>query len=361
MTLNDISKYYDKVTFAVLILLVITGIVLIFSASSGMGQSYGGKQIAWFVFSLAVFILVFSIKTEIAFRYCFLAYVVLAGGLAAQIVAGEIISGTKSWIKTGFFYIQVSEFIKVPLALYLAKTLTKMSVIGWREFIKLVIILGIPFVLIGLQPDMGTAFMLTSFFLVAVILKKIKPAIVIFTILMMVAGSFVTWNYLLKPYQRDRIISFLNPEKYRKSSGYQIIQSRIAIGSGGLQGKGYLNGTQSQYKFLPTRHTDFIVSVLGEEFGFLGISFLFLLFFILFYRQFNFKAQSDEEYYFIFLFNGIILFQFLINILMTLGYVPVLGIPLPFVSYGGSSMLAFFIGEALIFRMKMNNYLYEDY
>jgi rod shape determining protein RodA len=361
MLFQDISKYFDKWTFAVLLTLVGTGIILIFSASSGMGQSYGGKQIAWFLFSLAVFTVVFYIKTEIAFRFCFGAYIVLTVILAAQIVTGEIISGTKSWIKTGFFYIQVSEFIKVPLALYLAKTLTKMSIIRWREFFKLGAIIGIPFILIGLQPDMGTAFMLTAFLVFAVILKRIKPIIVVFSIVLLLAGSFVTWNYLLKPYQRDRVISFLNPEKYKKSTGYQIIQSRIAIGSGGLKGKGYLNGTQSQYKFLPTRHTDFIVSVLGEEFGFLGISFLFLLFFTLFYRQFNFKAQSDEEYYFIFLFNGIILFQFLINILMTLGFVPVLGIPLPFVSYGGSSLLAFFIGEALIFRMKINNYLYEDY
>jgi rod shape determining protein RodA len=304
------------------------------------------------------FAIVFRIKTEFIFRFGFVVYIVFCGILAAQIVAGEIIAGTRSWIKTGFFNIQVSEFIKIPLALFMAKTLTRISYIGWPEFFKIALILGTPFLLIAMQPDMGTAFMLTSFFLIAIILKRIKPVIVIVGLLALIIFSFTTWNYILKPYQRDRIVSFINPEKYKKSSGYQIIQSRIAIGSGGLTGKGYLNGTQSQYKFLPTRHTDFIVSVLGEEFGFLGISFLFLLFFILFYRQFNFKAQTDEEYYFVYLFNGIILFQFLINILMTMGFVPVLGIPLPFVSYGGSSMLAFFIGEAMIFRIKINNYLY---
>jgi rod shape determining protein RodA len=345
-------------TFFILLALSVFGIILIYSASSGMNQSYWGKQIIWLGISLVAFVVAFKIKTELTFRFSLLFYIILCTILAAQIAAGEIISGTKSWIKTGFFYIQVSEFIKIPLALYLAKTLARISVIGWREAFKLSVIIGCPFLLIGLQPDMGTAFMLISFLLFIVILKRIKPVIIIFSLLAVIAASYLTWNYLLKPYQRNRIVAFLNPEKYKKSTGYQIIQSKIAIGSGGLAGKGYLNGTQSQYKFLPTRHTDFIVSVLGEEFGFLGISFLFLLFFILFYRQFNYKSQSDEEFYFVFLFNGLILFQFLINILMTMGFVPVLGIPLPFVSYGGSSLLAFFIGEAMIFRIKINNYLY---
>ncbi len=358
MNIKDTYKYFDKYTFLTLICLVLTGLALIYSASSGMNHSYWGKQLLWFIFSLVVFFIVFKMKTELIFRYAVIIYTVVIVILAAQILMGEIIAGTKSWIKTGFFSIQVSEFVKIPIALFMAKMLTKMSRIEWRDFFKLGMIIIAPFILIAMQPDMGTAFMLMSFLVMAVYLKKIKPVIVIVCLVFIVLGSFTTWNYILKPYQRERIVSFMNPGKFKKSSGYQIIQSKIAIGSGGLAGKGYLNGTQSQYKFLPTRHTDFIVSVMGEEFGFLGISFLFLLFFALFYRQFNFKAQTDEEYYFVYLFNGIILFQFLINILMTMGFFPVMGIPLPFVSYGGSSLLAFFSGEAMIFRIKINNYLY---
>jgi rod shape determining protein RodA len=360
--MKDFFKYFDKFSFLILMGLVFTGIVLIYSASSGMNRAYWTRQLIWLVIALLGFAVAFRIKTELVFRYAVVVYIFLIVILFAQILAGEIVSGAKSWIKTRLFNIQVSEFIKVPLALYLAKVLTKMSRIEWKDFFKLVAILGVPFLLIALQPDLGTAFMLTSFFLVAVLLKGIKPVIIIFCVVVVIAGSYITWNYvlnMLKPYQRGRIISFLNPEKYKKSTGYQIIQSKIAIGSGGLTGKGYLKGTQSQYKFLPTRHTDFIASVLGEEWGFMGISFLLILFFILFYRQFNFKAQSDEEFYFVYLFNGIILFQFLVNILMSIGLVPVLGIPLPFVSYGGSSLLAFFIGEGLIFRSKINTYLSE--
>jgi len=118
-----------------------------------------------------------------------------------------------------------------------------------------------------------------------------------------------------------------------------------------------LQGSQSRYQFLPARHTDFIVSVIGEEFGFVFISALFFVFFLIFYRQFHFNFQNDEEFYFVYLFNGLIVFQFLVNVLMAIGFFPVLGVSLPFVSYGGSSLLSFFIGEAIIFRVKINNYL----
>lgn len=357
--MKDFFKFFDKFTFLTLVLLTLTGIILIYSAAQTLEQPYFTRQLLWLFVSIIAFFLFFRIKTEFFFNASFFIFAVLVAILVLQIVTGRIISGTKSWIKMGFFNIQVSEFIKIPIALYMAKLLTKMSVIGWRGFIRLLTIVGVPFVLIALQPDLGTAFMLGSFLIFAILLKKIKPAIIIFTLAALTAGAFTAWNYVLKPYQKARIMSFLNPEKYKQSAAYQVIQSKIAVGSGGLTGKGYLNGTQSQYKFLPTRHTDFIVSVLGEEFGFLGISFLFLLFFILFYRQFNIKTESDEEFYYVYLFTGLILFQFLVNILMSIGFFPVMGIPLPFVSYGGSSLLAFFIGEALIFRIKINTFLNE--
>jgi len=357
--MKDLYKYFDKITFLIYLMLMITGIVMIKSAASGLTDNYGNRQILWALASVIAFFIFFKLKTEMIFRFAFAAYALLVVALAIQIIAGEIVSGTKSWIKTGFFSIQISEFIKIPVALYLAKTLTKFPQIQWKNFFKILIIVGIPFLLIALQPDLGTASMLGAFVLFSAVIKKIKPIIIIVSLLVVAAGFFTTWNLILKPYQRDRIISFLNPEKYKQSTGYQIIQSKIAIGSGGLTGKGYRQGTQSQFKFLPTRHTDFIISVIGEELGFLGISYLFILFFSMFYRQFNCKTESDEELYYVILFTGIILFQFLVNILMTIGFLPVLGIPLPFISYGGSSLLAFSIGLAIIFRIKINNYLNE--
>jgi rod shape determining protein RodA len=249
--------------------------------------------------------------------------------------------------------------MKIALAIVLSKYISKIRKIEWKEFFMIGIILGIPFVLIALQPDMGTASVFASLFLTAVLLKGIKKSIIVFLIITITFSSFLLWNYFLKPYQKDRITSFLNPEKYSRSSGYQIIQSKIAIGAGGINGKGYLKGSQSKYKFLPTRHTDFIISLLGEEFGFLGISFFLLLYFIFFYRQFSFITESEEELNLAYLLLGAVFFQFLINVLMSIGLIPILGLPLPFVSYGGSSMLGFYILEGIIFKIRINSYLNE--
>jgi len=356
---SDFVKFFDKTTFAVLVLIVLLGAMLVFSASHAGENNYFMMHLIKIGISMALFSAVFFFKLETIHRWSVGLYIILILILIVQLLTGKIISGTKSWIKMGVLSIQVSEFIKIPLALILARYLSRISILSWKEFFRLGMLVMIPFVLIALQPDMGTAFILVSFIVFAILLKKIKPLIVITSLVIIVAGSFLMWNYMLKPYQKDRIISFANPAKYSKSSGYQIIQSKIAFGSGGLTGKGYLKGSQSRYKFLPTRHTDFIASVLGEEFGFLGISSLLLLFFILFFRQFNIRVNSSEEFYFIYLFTGLILFQFLVNILMVTGLFPVLGIPLPFVSYGGSSMLAFSIGEGIIFKMKVENFLQQ--
>ncbi|MCK4836741.1 MAG: rod shape-determining protein RodA, partial [Candidatus Aminicenantes bacterium] len=322
-------------------------------------QSNFTKQIVWFVISLVLFFVIFRIKTETLFNWRYIIFWFLVASLAILLIAGMIVSGVKSWFKIGFISIQCSEFIKIPLALIFAKTLAKISIINLKILLKLLMIVGIPFGLITLQPDLGTASILATFIIICLFLKRVKFSVVLILVLIFSSGLYLAWNYILKSYQKDRIISFINPQKYRHSTGYQIIQSKIAIGSGGLMGKGYLKGSQSQYKFIPTRHTDFIIAVLGEEMGFMGISFLFILFLILFYRQFNLKAQMDEEFYFVYLFNGLILFQFFINVLMSIGYFPILGVPLPFVSYGGSSLLSFFIGEAIIFKIKINPFINE--
>ena len=355
--MKDFIKYFDKVTFLILIFLVSIGIMIIYSASHGLSQSYHLKQILWLCISLIAFLIVFRMKSEVIFKSAIPIFIALVFVLFFQIIAGRIISGTRSWMKIGFLSVQFSEFIKIPLALLVAQMLAKSTIIDWKTFAKLLAVVGLPFMLIALQPDMGTAFILISVLLISVLLKRIRIWVLIISLLVGMAGAVLTWNYVLKPYQKERIRSFINPSQYKKSSGYQIIQSKIAIGSGGLYGKGYLKGSQSEYRFLPTQHTDFVFSVLGEELGFMGVTGLFFLFFVLFYRQLFFKTESASEFYFVCIFNGLIFFQFLINILMSIGLLPVLGIPLPFVSYGGSSLLAFFIGEGIIFRVRINSYI----
>jgi rod shape determining protein RodA len=355
--MKDYFKYFDKFTFVLLLALTLIGIFFIYSAGFPLKETNYLKQAAWMLFSLIVFFIVFFLKIDFIFNYAFAAYLGLLAILALQLLLGHTLAGTKSWFRLGSIGMQFSEFVKIPLALFLAKTMVGFQLINWKEFLKLIILIAAPVFLIVLQPDLGVSFVLCSFLPVIVLLKKIRPLILVTSLILVLLCGMVGWNSLLKDYQKNRVISFLNPAKYKTSSGYQIIQSRIAIGSGGLGGKGYLNGSQSQYQFLPVRHTDFIVSVIGEEMGFVNIAILFFMFFIVFYRQFKFKFQSDEEFYFIYLFNGLIFFQFLINVAMVIGFFPVLGISLPFVSYGGSSLLSLFIGEAIIFRIKINNYL----
>jgi rod shape determining protein RodA len=355
--MKDYFKYFDKFTFVLLILIATIGIFLVFSAGYPLKEINYLKQAAWLVFSVVVFFMVFSLKIDFIFRNAFAAYIALLGILALQILVGHTVAGTKSWFRLGSIGMQFSEFVKIPLALFLAKAMTGFQKINWRVFIKLIALIAAPVFLIVLQPDFGVSFVLCSFIPVILLLKKIRPLILVSSLILVLLCGMVGWNSLLKDYQKTRVISFLHPAKYKTSAGYQIIQSRIAIGSGGLMGKGYLKGSQSQYQFLPARHSDFIISVIGEELGFVSIAVLFFMFFVVLYRQFKFNFQNDEEFYFIYLFNGLILFQFLINVAMAVGFLPVLGISLPFVSYGGSSLLSFFIGEAIIFRIKINNYL----
>jgi rod shape determining protein RodA len=355
--MKDYVKYFDKFTFALLLLLALTGIFLIYSAGQSTLETHYLKQAAWLAFSLLVFFIVFSLKIDFIFRKAFAAYLVLLVILALQIAVGGTVARTKSWFRLWGIGFQFSEFVKVPLAIYLAKFLAQIEAVNGRAFLKIMAVILVPVALIVLQPDMGVSFILCGAIPLVVLLKKVRPALLVITILLVVCGGFASWHSLLKPYQKNRIVSFLNPSKYKDSTGYHIIQSKIAIGSGGLAGKGFLKGSQSRYQFLPARHTDFIVSVIGEELGFIGTSFLFFIFFLVFYRQFRFNFQNDEEFYFVFLFNGMILFQFLVNVSMAIGFFPVLGISLPFVSYGGSSLLSFFIGEAIVFRIKINNYL----
>lgn len=359
--MKDHLKFFDKLAFTAMLLLTLVGVVLIYSAAHPLGQPYHWRQLLWLAISLIAFFVVFSGKVESYFRYGLLLYGALCLMLVVQILfsrfTGRTIAGTAAWTRIGGLSMQFSELVKVPVALLLAKFLTTFDIIDWRIYGKLLLIVGAPVLLIVLQPDMGVSFILLSYVLIAILLKGIRWQIVAVTLIVLAGIGYVGWKHYLKPYQKSRLVSFVNPEKFKESSGYHVIQSRIAIGSGGLTGKGYLKGSQSQYQFLPTRHTDFIISVAGEEFGFMGISFLFMLYFVLFYRQFRFKFENDEEFYFIFLFNGLIFFQFLINTCVAIGLFPVLGIPLPFVSAGGSSLLSFYIGEAIIFKIKINSYL----
>jgi rod shape determining protein RodA len=345
-------KYFDLISLGVILFLTLFGIVMIYSAGFSQGGNYWLKQLIFLIFSLGIFVFILFWKLKFWFSRSLLFYFMVIALLVFQLFFGRYIAGTRAWLRFGPLGLQVSEFVKIFLALALAKFLTGIERIGWLEFAKITLLIALPMGLIILQPDFGIALTLAAFVVVLPFLKPVRKSIIAVALLIFLAGGYFAWNHFLRPYQKSRIISFLKPEMDKSKSGYQVWQSKIALGSGGLFGRGYLQGTQSQFQFLPVRHNDFILALVGEELGFFWISMLLFAFMLLFYRQLFFHYGEDEQFYFVIIFNFLIFFQLVINTLMVAGFFPVIGIPVPFVSYGGSSLLSFFIGEAIIFKIK---------
>ena len=290
------------------------------------------------------------------------------GSLALLIytpLAARRIAGAKSWISLGPINIQPSELIKIVVIVAMARYLTELHIRGYltlSQIAKAAFVCGVPMGLILLQPDMGTALSYLPILLVGVFLRGIRPKLIVSVVLILLLVAPVGWfvaKDLLKPHQKERILTFLDPSLDPQGKGFQVQQSKIAIGSGGFLGKGIFEGSQNQLGFLPARHTDFIFSVVGEEMGFVGIVItLGLLGFILFRSLYN--AQTARDSLGMFIILGVVavyFFHMVVNVAMVIGFFPVVGIPLPFLSYGGSSILTAFIGLGLVISVKRRRYV----
>lgn len=281
--------------------------------------------------------------------------------LVMVLLFGRLTAGTKSWIKLPFFQIQPSEITKIVVILLLAYLFKELRnpLISMKSSLLSSGLIMVPCMLVALQPDLGTALtyvpILLGAFLLAGVNKKIVALLIIFALVLGLSG----WNFFLKDYQKDRIKTLIFPKKDPLGAGYHTLQSKIAIGSGGLFGKGYKKGTQSQLKFLPARHTDFIFSVIGEEFGFVGVVGVLFFYFLFISRLLHsiYKSRNRAGVYLIFMVFLMFVTQFLINVLMTVGLFPVAGIPLPLYSYGGSSLLTSYIAVALVLNVKMRRFV----
>jgi rod shape determining protein RodA len=280
--------------------------------------------------------------------------------LAGILLFGQLTAGTKSWIVLPFFQIQPSELGRIAVILVLAYIFSeyKKDTLSVGLGLAGSLVVGVPVLLIALQPDLGTALTYLSLLLAAFVLAGLKKKTVIVLVVLALLFGAVGWSVLLKDYQRDRLTTLVTPEKDPLGSGYHITQSKIAVGSGGLLGKGYKKGTQSQLRFLPARHTDFIFSVIGEEFGFIGVIAAFLCYFLFLRRLFQSVTKSRDRagVYIIFMVSVMIAFQFFINVFMTIGFFPVAGVPLPLMSYGGSSLLTNFLAVSLVINVKMRRF-----
>lgn len=338
------------------LLISLLGCLALFSASSGETTYFAYKQgvILGVCFCVSVIISLISIKffhkvTYYLYFFCFVLLVVAD-------IAGHNAMGAQRWLNLGIFNIQPSEWSKIAIIMALASYFDKIRY-NERKGIKMLLLplllIILPVVLILHQPNLGMAAVIVlisvSMFFAAGV-NKLKFFIVFACILLVTP---VVWNNFLHDYQKKRILTFLDPEKDTLGAAYNVIQSKITIGSGGLYGKGFLNGTQNQFGFLPEKHTDFIFAILAEEFGFFAVLFVLFLYWLLIALCYivAMKAQTHYAALLVFGICSMIFVQLFINIGMITGLLPVVGIPLPFMSYGGSNLSSVFIGIGLVLNV----------
>ena len=358
MTIRE--KLYN-ISFSYVMFIVILaaiGIVMLYSAANGNWSPWAINQLIRFGMGFAVMIVLALTDIKLLLRYAYVFYFITLILLVVVEVAGHTGMGATRWINLGFIKLQPSEFMKIAMVLVLARyfhTSSLQSIESVRGIIPPLLMAIFPAFLIVLQPDLGTALMLlftTGAIFFAVGVQVWKFAVVFI-------GGLVTipfaWHFL-HDYQQNRVLTFLNPERDPLGAGYHIIQSKIALGSGGVFGKGFLKGSQSHLNFLPEKHTDFIFTMLSEEFGLVGAVLVVILNILILAYSYSFALKSTSYFgkllaiglatnYFMYVF---------INIAMVLGLLPVVGIPLPLISYGGTVMLSIMASFGIILCVHIN-------
>ena len=317
------------------------------------------RQLLWLGIGAALMVLFVVIDYHVFFDIAPILYAIGIVMLLYLLFWGRLTANVKSWIHIGAFQFQPSEFMKIFTALMLARFFDNhdAAYLNLRSFLRIMLIVGLPVGLIIIQPDFGTA--ATFFPLVAVamffggIRWRIWAAMVVIVAIVGVGGYG-----LLKPYQKDRVVTFLDPARDPLGKGYQVTQAKIAIGSGGIHGKGFRQGTQAKLEFLPARHTDFIFAVLGEEWGFIGVTIVLALYLFLIAQALTFAKHARDRggAFLLICLISFFIFHVLINVSMQIGVLPTTGIPLPLISYGGSSTMMFLIAIGLMLNVDMRRF-----
>ena len=352
-------KELDFILLTSVLLLSILSLFVMYSTDGGEilfhTKSHFSKIILFF--PLMIFIAFFNIKWWHNFSYLFYVSVILL--LIYVSFFGIKSSGSRRWMDLYLFNLQPSELMKIAIILCLAKYYHRIkieNVNSITSIMTVVTIILIPIIMVLSQPDLGTSILIAASGLIVLWLGGVKIKYFIYSfIVFLISLPFVI--SFLKPYQKLRILTFLDPDRDPLGAGYQIIQSKIAIGSGGLDGKGFLKGTQSYLDFLPEKHTDFIFTLFSEEFGFIGSVVLLILYSIIIIRILRIGAISRSNFsrLFCFGFAFAIFIYIIVNLSMVLGLLPIVGSPLPIMSYGGSSMLATMIGFGIVLSAKINH------
>jgi rod shape determining protein RodA len=343
------------------LLLLGIGVATILSATySGRNSGLEVKQVYWILMGLAALLVCVSVDYRRLVDHAPLLYLVSLALLVYVLLLGPRINGTRRWVVMGPLQIQPSEFVKLVAALFVAKIFaeSKKESLGIRDILGPGAAVGVLAALIAAEPDLGTAFTMVPLFVTGAVLAglRMKAVLVLLAVGIVVGG--LGWQFGLKEYQKTRIYTFLDPSLDPRGAGYQKIQSEIAVGSGGLTGKGYMKGTQAQLGYLPARHTDFIFSVLAEENGFVGVVVVLGLYLFILWRAME-TAQMARDRVGAFLAAGVatvLAFQVVYNVAMVAGLVPVKGLPLPLMSYGGSSIISSLLAVGLILNVRMRRF-----
>ncbi len=352
-------KDLDFILLVSILLLGFISLATMYSTDGGEILFHTKSHFSKFIIFTLLMLLISFLNIRFWFSIGYFGYVIVIGMLIWTINFGITVSGSQRWIDLYFINIQPSELMKVFIILCLAKFFHRKRLENINSFYSVIISLIIIFLPMGLviiQPDLGTSILISISGIIVLWFAGLNHKYFFYSLLITVISLPFVISFL-KPYQKIRVLTFLNPDRDPLGAGYQIIQSKIAVGSGGLFGKGYLKGTQSYLEFLPEKHTDFIFTLFSEEFGFVGSVFLLILYALIIYRTIKIGAISRSYFAKLFCYSfGASMFVFIvINMSMVLGLLPIVGSPLPIMSYGGSSMLATMIGFGIVMSAKIHS------
>jgi len=351
----------DWLLLGVSMLLAAIGIICIYSATRSFESAFYMRQFYWLLIGLTLLVPTVIIDYSIFERFAYPLFGFTLVLLVIALFGGHTMGGAQRWLSLGFVSFQPSELAKITFVITLAKVLstTRSNKWGmsWRELALPALILFVPFLLVARQPDLGTAMIFVFVFTSMVLIVKIRLR----TLIILTGGVLAmipTGWYAIKDYQRARLLSFIDPAMDPLGSGYQTLQSQIAIGSGGFIGKGFTKGTQGSLSFLPAHHTDFIFPLLAEEWGFAG-AFIFLsCYFFLLLWGINIAMTARDKFGVLLAFGLVMLifWQAVINLFMIMGFLPVVGIPLPLFSYGGSSLITTLLAVGVLMNIRMRRF-----
>ncbi len=346
---------------AVVVALSAIGLATVHSASAESPIDYLYRQAIWVAVGWAAMVVVFGFSYHTLLSWSLPLYLASLAALALVLVLGYEAGGSQGWFRIGSVGVQPSEFAKLVTALYLTRYLGGLSQreLQPRQIATALAIAAVPMVLIALEPDLGGAAMFVPMLAGMLLVAGVRLRLLVTALVAALALGALIWSFGMQPYQRQRVATFLQPAEDPLGAGYQVRQSKIAVGSGELTGKGYLQGTQSQLRFLPARHTDFIFAVLAEEWGFVGVVVVLGLYGIYLVNAGAIAARARDRQGILLVvgLTSVFAFHVLYNSAMVIGLVPITGIPLPFLSYGGSFTLVNYLAVGLLLGVDFRRYV----